>query len=819
MIKPPIFPISCFPTLFSKRALIRFILLAFVVNTFGLPFAQAQDFRLPVPGAMVNLSPAYVPVLIKGLKVHPENPLLFDFILDTGKSGLKINSPAFKVESEKLIRYFLASLTIKEDDLWVNLSPYEKNRIIPDQLGQTELGRDMLAQDYILKQLTASLIYPEKQLGKEFWDTVYAKAQQEFGTSDIPVNTFNKVWIIADKAKILERNNVGYVVGAHLKVMLEEDYLALKNHTAIGQVSKTHTVASQVVREIIIPAIDKEVNQGRNFAPLRQMFYSMILASWYKLDLKDALLNQVYSNKEKTGGILSDDPVAKEKIFQRYLQAYKKGVFNFIREEIPLGTSGSESKRQGILPRKYFSGGLRVFPHTPEVEKNLAKGDDAMVIGDMAMETVGMAEQVSQNFDAAMTQAEQVKNIWSIYKWLAQRDRLPDDYNLLWIGGSKFFPPIQQVIQLYQEKPVKIMIAGGIGRDTAKFNALGLDWEAREELVKILDSLAKIKETEGSDRLWEYIGKKFHIQRGRDNQIIRERQTGTLQPGHLEWRAFYKMLNGNNPDIEKELAEMDREHITIEEHLINQLIDHKTRNDALVPEALTYYAILIANGVKDEDIFVDAQSTTGLENVTYGAKVLNENHFIPTNIISIHYDDVQRRTRAALEQQLPAHLNHWFPHQNHVYAYAPRVFKFEDLEAMPNAQLNALQQSLVVEVNKLPGLFENGSIVKIDVPADIEEAKATLDSAMTVNSTRILSRVNHKMSTVLFNGHSTPGGIDLNAKNMSLDITGNGIEMKFDPAMVAEFRRGNFSGIVANIIRITPIKSPLPMMGLETSQI
>ena len=67
---------------------------------------------LPAPGTMVNLSPAYVPVLVKGLKVHPENPLLFDFILDTGKSGLKVNSPEFKAESQKLIKYFLASLTI-----------------------------------------------------------------------------------------------------------------------------------------------------------------------------------------------------------------------------------------------------------------------------------------------------------------------------------------------------------------------------------------------------------------------------------------------------------------------------------------------------------------------------------------------------------------------------------------------------------------------------------------------------------------------------------------------------------------------------------
>jgi hypothetical protein len=336
----------------SRMLLSGIQILAFLINLLGpLPTAKAGELLLPKPGAMLNLTPAYVPVLIKGLRVHPENPLLFDFILDTGKSGFQVNSPEFKAESQKLIKYFLASLTIKEDDLWVNLSPYEKNRIIPEQLGQTELGRDMLAQDYILKQLTASLIYPEKQLGKEFWNNVYAKAQQKFGISDIPVNAFNKVWIIADRAKILERNNVGYVVGAHLKVMLEEDYLALKNHTAINQDSKTHTVASQVIREIIIPALDKEVNQGQNFASLRQMFYSMILASWYKLALKDALLNQVYSNKNKTGGILVEDPTIKEQIYQRYLQAYKKGVFNLIKEEV-------DPINKQSIPRKYFSGGF-----------------------------------------------------------------------------------------------------------------------------------------------------------------------------------------------------------------------------------------------------------------------------------------------------------------------------------------------------------------------------------------------------------------------------------------------------------------------------
>jgi hypothetical protein len=48
------------------------------------------------------------------------------------------------------------------------------------------MGRDLLAQDYMLKQITASLIYPEDNLGKKFWDRVYSQAQEQYGTIQYP---------------------------------------------------------------------------------------------------------------------------------------------------------------------------------------------------------------------------------------------------------------------------------------------------------------------------------------------------------------------------------------------------------------------------------------------------------------------------------------------------------------------------------------------------------------------------------------------------------------------------------------------------------
>src|SRR5208283_3152490 len=164
-----------------------FVLMAFLANTLGpIPSVQAQEFKLPVPGVMVHLSPPFDPPILKGIKVHPDNPLRFDFILDKGDS--KLSNDALKDESSKLIKYFLASLTIPEKDLWVNLSPYEKDRIIPQSFGLTEMGRDLLAEDYMLKQITASLIYPEEEIGKKFWKRIYEEAFKKYGTTDIPVN-------------------------------------------------------------------------------------------------------------------------------------------------------------------------------------------------------------------------------------------------------------------------------------------------------------------------------------------------------------------------------------------------------------------------------------------------------------------------------------------------------------------------------------------------------------------------------------------------------------------------------------------------------
>lgn len=367
----------------GNRCVSSWIILSFLTTILIPPQAAQAQFwanpsaqsvmNLPAPGTMIPLSNAFVPPMIRGLTIHPDNPLYFDFIVDIGDN--RVEEEELRTESTKLIKYFLASLTTPEDEMWVNLSPSEKERIIPGSFGQTEMGRDLLAQDYLLKQLTASLMYPEKDLGREFWEKVWKK----IGNTDLSsadkeemINTFSKVWIMPDTAQVYVRDNSVFVVESKLKVMLEDDFTVGTQHALPagrrGVSGQDHADSQQddlkksMIREMIIPEIEREVNEGQTFANLRQIYNSVILATWYKQNLKKTVLGEIYADQNKTKGIVYSEDAAGQSpvqaIYNQYLEAFEKGVYNFIREDYDPAT-------QQLIPRKYFSGGAEMTFATP----------------------------------------------------------------------------------------------------------------------------------------------------------------------------------------------------------------------------------------------------------------------------------------------------------------------------------------------------------------------------------------------------------------------------------------------------------------------
>ena len=212
--------------------------------------------------------------------------------------------------------------------MWVNLSPFEKNRIIPEAFGITDMGRDLLAQDYVLKQVASALTDPETKLGEAFFKSL--KGHNDTLTDAAIQDHLSKIWIVPDSAEVYENNGAAYILDSRLKVKCD-----LPADNPIYQ---------------LLPVIEKEINEGDKFVNLRQIYDALVLATWYKRKIKNYILENSYIRKNKVVGIDIDDKQAKDKIYQNYIDAFKKGVYTLIKEEY-------DPKVQQIIPKKYFSGG------------------------------------------------------------------------------------------------------------------------------------------------------------------------------------------------------------------------------------------------------------------------------------------------------------------------------------------------------------------------------------------------------------------------------------------------------------------------------
>src|SRR3989338_5702921 len=152
-----------------------------------------------------NFRPAHLRYISYDIKSND-----FKLLLDPGDS-LKGLSPEGTVPGDKLkqptqelFNYFLIGLSLPNDKFWVNLRPDAPEQIIDPELGKTDMGRIMLEADLQLKKDTAGLTSPQTQEGKEYWDKLYKRAGELFGTENITIPTLTRPWIVPGEVIISE---------------------------------------------------------------------------------------------------------------------------------------------------------------------------------------------------------------------------------------------------------------------------------------------------------------------------------------------------------------------------------------------------------------------------------------------------------------------------------------------------------------------------------------------------------------------------------------------------------------------------------------
>ncbi len=826
------------------------VLICAVLSVNSVQISQAQSMvDLPTPGTRMTSSELNCsPAIMLGMTLHSQNPLQFDFIIDRGDDHLE--GEVFKKTAQKLISYFMTTLTIPEEEMWVNLSPQEEDRIIAEGLGQTMMGRDMLAQDYILKQITSSLMYPEEELGAKFWDRVYQQAQDQFGTAEVPTNTFNKVWIIPDKAEVYVNGFNVFVSEAHLKVMLEEDYLSLEHHDKglDGQKADEQFTeqTKNIIREIIVPEIEKEVNQGKHFAPLRQIYHSMILATWYKHNLKKGLMAALYVNKNKIKGVDVTDKDIKNKIYDQYIQSFKRGVYNYVKEDYNPVT-------RAVIPRRYFSGGedfaqlsfiQREGQPSAEWVKKMRARDHAVVrVAGQVLDKEGQEISVSTGPHDAPVDMVKVKTIidsvnirrqeefYSSPKIFAFSNRPFLTYQLS--GDSR------NLLILYEKEGYLYVKQGAIRR-------LGRSLSGDRADRYVLSPMAKTIFTKKIESITEnnLIKIMQSFQKGR----LRARQNAeeAIQQKAVAIKAAMRSLR---------LAEKRSQGLfmTISERLPNSSVQMLSfgMNDQLIDDRLVMFQIGPRFYVRKRQNRSIVPTIDGFNKVSPQAITLMETPVseLNKNRLNRIIDDFMRRTLSARAREkreaIEAYLRSVAQNRSSSSSVAKGFTRtvlwgalFSSLvltglqadgfsadsswseASLSRGTVNLQQRDPVNPLTHFRFLsegkgehswqselfgFSNADRLLEDAGTDIGLEMIESDDSASVTSVTALGR----------NPMDNVGGIDFNANNMNLTQQGDVFDFEFDENVIRNIDINAISGIAPVIINISPMNTILPLLGLQ----
>ncbi|MDD5347212.1 MAG: hypothetical protein PHT59_01215 [Candidatus Omnitrophica bacterium] len=257
--------------------------------------------------------------------------------------------------ARKSLEYFFVGLAVPADKFWVNLNPNEPDALIDPLLKDTDLGRVILAADLRLKKDVAAATNPQTSvIGRQYWDKIYAKAEELGIEERIPL--VNRVWIAPEEAQVYETAQELAIIKSPLKVCLESEYFGQVPEAEDPRQKALLEFANELMRSMIIPVLAQKVNDSPSYADLRAVYRALVLAQWYRERLSqrpDSVLRT--ADLATLGGIEIESGYQPEQIYQEYLASLHKGEYNFSETE-----NGRLDFYLRVITRDYFSGGVDI---------------------------------------------------------------------------------------------------------------------------------------------------------------------------------------------------------------------------------------------------------------------------------------------------------------------------------------------------------------------------------------------------------------------------------------------------------------------------
>ena len=271
---------------------------------------------------------------------------------------------------------FMTGLANPDCKFWVSLNPWEEDRIIDEQLGQTDVGRIMLEADLQMKRDIHYYDNPcATETGVAFWnlldekrDALVEQCMKKFPgeIEDIDNVQFFPVerhWIVPDKIYAYTNGTQIYVINATLTInsTSEEDRSSFQvynqNKEALSEgcreeLNKSAIEFSQYVNmlqdRMILPYVMADVNHDEKYEDLRNVYVALALSQWYKSTVTSYM--DVFrefrdvSDPSSYSLLKSQRPLSPKEIWYKYVYSFKNGEYKCWKNETTKTATGTHTE-------------------------------------------------------------------------------------------------------------------------------------------------------------------------------------------------------------------------------------------------------------------------------------------------------------------------------------------------------------------------------------------------------------------------------------------------------------------------------------------
>ena len=303
------------------------------------------------------------------VSIDQDKGVNFDLILKSQKA--KGVNPVIDPINATLLgaTAFMTGLIVPNYRFWVNLNPWEADRIIDEPLRQSEVGRVMLEADLQMKRDFGNYVNPcANETIKAFWnlldkkkDELVQQCMNEFpgeirDTNNIGMKGAIRLWIVPDKVYAYTNGTQIYIINTSLTINSECDLDHANFEVYFQDISTLSEGCQEKLNEsarkymeyfkelgdrMILPYVITDVNQCNKYENLREVYVALALAQWYKSKMNTRMdIFRDFLDSSSSEVLKSKNVWSTKEIWERYINLFENCEFECWENETIKTTRG-----------------------------------------------------------------------------------------------------------------------------------------------------------------------------------------------------------------------------------------------------------------------------------------------------------------------------------------------------------------------------------------------------------------------------------------------------------------------------------------------